>query len=460
MTRSYRIIHFLLDPFLDARFPIGAALTVGGETRFVEAPRWPDLHNYPKVEPLLAAVILGLRAGRGMTDGRPPSPSVSIGPEQSVPESVDDAALWLVDALAGGRRASWPTDLDHPGRPLEEVIWQIACNGRVVCDVHRDGLRAVADRLDEHLKVAFDPTAAECLARVAAEILHREALAAPGDAAHESTPADPPPRPPAPSLDDVERHELDHDGYWFVSRMTTSRPGGEQDTRPAVLRMRVDTGGRYPRLVACLPGLDVGGFIGEGRDPWASMRGATFIPLSADGRLLVDLRDYYDALLHAEHDAAVALVERQARILDGVALALKGPPRPLTAHSHDDLAEVAQKVVHLKRAVSALAGLDRDALDEVTPEAMRRVLERRGWVLAGVQRLAGDSSVAAFEVYRHDTATAACRQRGTVRSVLLPTIRLADYSLRVADWCETVASRHGDVAPAVVLAEALAEVGR
>ena len=117
-------------------------------------------------------------------------------------------------------------------------------------------------------------------------------------------------------------------------------------------------------------------------------------------------------------------------------------------------------LVRVMRAVSALAGLDNDALDAVTPEAMRRVLERRGWKLAGVNRLAGDSSVVAFEVHHHDTARAACKQRGTVRSVLLPALRLADYRLRVADWCEAVASRHGDVAPAVVLAEALAEVGR
>lgn len=49
----------------------------------------------------------------------------------------------------------------------------------------------------------------------------------------------------------------------------------------------------------------------------------------------------------AEVETSAWLIEQQRTILNGVALALKGAPGPLTIHSHHDLAEVAAATVAL-----------------------------------------------------------------------------------------------------------------
>lgn len=103
----------------------------------------------------------------------------------------------------------------------------------------------------------------------------------------------------------------------------------------------------------------------------------------------------------------------------------------------------------LRRAVRALAGLDPDALKSVTPDAMRRVMEARGWSKTGELRFPAVPSRVAFESFDHPTAKGADQN-----AVLVPQrTDASDYPRRVVDWAHDLAARHGDVAPAEVLAE-------
>ena len=108
----------------------------------------------------------------------------------------------------------------------------------------------------------------------------------------------------------------------------------------------------------------------------------------------------------------------------------------------------------LRRAVRALEGLDDTVLTCVTPLAMARVLYMRGWFLVGTQPFPGDVTREAFHIYEHDTAL--CTVRGYTPSVMVPIDKSAgDYPRRVREWARDTATRHGNVAPAEVLAEAL-----
>lgn len=87
----------------------------------------------------------------------------------------------------------------------------------------------------------------------------------------------------SPSLDGtpsramIERHFTEHGGHWLVSRV---RHNGAY--RPMVLRMSFDPHGtRYVWLRATIPGTDYGGVWGE--EPFRSMTGSKFTPLTADG---------------------------------------------------------------------------------------------------------------------------------------------------------------------------------
>ena len=111
-------------------------------------------------------------------------------------------------------------------------------------------------------------------------------------------------------------------------------------------------------------------------------------------------------------------------------------------------------MIALLRAVRALAGLDPAALDAVTPDAMRAVMTRRGWRKVADVPWFADCNVVAFEAYDHDTAVNV--RRGIIRDALIPVLpNAADARLRTVEWAENVATRHGDVAPAEVLAEAM-----
>lgn len=117
----------------------------------------------------------------------------------------------------------------------------------------------------------------------------------------------------------------------------------------------------------------------------------------------------------------------------------------------DAVAEVAR----LRSASRALAGIDAATLDAVTPAAMRAVMERRGWRKVADVPWFADRNEVAFEAYDHDAA--AGLRGGIIRDALVPVLPNAgDAQLRTVEWAENVATRHGDVSPAEVLAEALA----
>lgn len=125
------------------------------------------------------------------------------------------------------------------------------------------------------------------------------------------------------------------------------------------------------------------------------------------------------------------------------------------ADLRDEVADLRAEVARLRAASRALAGIDAATLDAVTPAAMRAVMERRGWRKVADVPWFGDCDVVAFEAYDHDTA--AGLRRGVIRDALVPVLPNAgDARLRTVEWAENVATRHGDVSPAEVLAEALA----
>lgn len=116
----------------------------------------------------------------------------------------------------------------------------------------------------------------------------------------------------------------------------------------------------------------------------------------------------------------------------------------------------------LRAASRALAGIDAATLDAVTPAAMRAVMERRGWTLDARLPWFADRNVVAFESWEHPTAQGAGSRGGSARFVpdvrvaVLPGIDAAEARRYVAEWAWSLATRHGDVSPAEVLAEALA----
>lgn len=103
---------------------------------------------------------------------------------------------------------------------------------------------------------------------------------------------------------------------------------------------------------------------------------------------------------------------------------------------------------HLRRAVRALAGLDDAALDAVTPEAMRLVMMRRGWKRGADERGMLDSSLVVAE----------CYVIGPHRAPVKVPLAFTGETRRmfVAEWAHDAAVQIGEIAPAEILAEALA----
>ena len=108
----------------------------------------------------------------------------------------------------------------------------------------------------------------------------------------------------------------------------------------------------------------------------------------------------------------------------------------------------ARRLDAITRAVRALAGLDAAALDAVTYHGMVDVLCARGWVFIGPRVLDGQWAAERFE---HGTALGGL----PLPAVWVPSLRLDDWGARVVDWATATARRHGDVAPAELLADAL-----
>ena len=118
---------------------------------------------------------------------------------------------------------------------------------------------------------------------------------------------------------------------------------------------------------------------------------------------------------------------------------------------HDRLSQTQGELDALRTASRALSGASRSPLS-VTPETMRGVCKKRGWYLVSTQPFPGEPSRLAFEIYDHNKAN---------HGYEIPCVKIpqsptsGDYTRRVLEWATDVATRHGDISPAEVLAEAL-----
>ena len=102
----------------------------------------------------------------------------------------------------------------------------------------------------------------------------------------------------------------------------------------------------------------------------------------------------------------------------------------------------------LVRASRAISGLDRSALSEAEPDAMRAALVARGWIHDGVRKWPVDLSVT-------DEACYSLRRSGEVVAYANVPVRIGhNYAERVARWCAG-AAEGGDMSPAEWLACAL-----
>lgn len=163
------------------------------------------------------------------------------------------------------------------------------------------------------------------------------------------------------------------------------------------------------------------------------------IALAQEYDALAEITDQY----YREHATRQELWQQEARVNRALA----------AVYRHEAESDL------LLRAVRALAGLDKDSLKATSPDAMRRVLVARGWTKTGEIPWAGDPSRTAFDTYDHPTALGCGGDpMGVIPAVLVPEGPDAhDYPRRVMEWATDVAARHGDVAPAEVLAEAWAK---
>lgn len=87
---------------------------------------------------------------------------------------------------------------------------------------------------------------------------------------------------------------------------------------------------------------------------------------------------------------------------------------------------------------------------------MRSVLRRRGWRRGQDIMWYADRSKVGQEEWDHDSARGEARGRGALAVLVTVLPGAADARRRAVEWAEAVASRHGDVSPAEIVAEALA----
>lgn len=162
-------------------------------------------------------------------------------------------------------------------------------------------------------------------------------------------------------------------------------------------------------------------------------------------------------------DPKLALSQALEDLAEGTVLFAQGKLIPRDLRYREATVHRAQAALYrheaagqglLLRAVRALAGLDKDSLKATSPDAMRRVLAARGWAKTGEIPWPGDPSRTAFDTYDHPTARGG-DPMGVIPAVMVPYgTEARDYPHRVTEWATDLATRHGNVAPAEVLAEA------
>lgn len=115
MTASYRLLFFSPDPFLGARFPLGAVLHVDGVVRIVRAPHLPGTDCLGGAD--LAVAVRRLHARLDSiesADTLPPAfgPYATLSERRSVPPDRD-AVEWVEHLFA--RPTTIPGDVEHRG---------------------------------------------------------------------------------------------------------------------------------------------------------------------------------------------------------------------------------------------------------------------------------------------------------------------------------------------------------
>lgn len=106
MNRRYRLVHFHADPFLGARFPIGALVETDAGLRFVESPRLPSeecLRSNENVA-LLQFVLRALREAHEF-EMDSLGPSVTLAKPYQLPEGERAPERWVEATLGGGTRS-------------------------------------------------------------------------------------------------------------------------------------------------------------------------------------------------------------------------------------------------------------------------------------------------------------------------------------------------------------------
>ena len=107
----------------------------------------------------------------------------------------------------------------------------------------------------------------------------------------------------------------------------------------------------------------------------------------------------------------------------------------------------------LRKAVRAIEGLEPKVLQGITPKQMGKVLLARGWEPIGTRPVPSDHRLVAFTDY--DNVKADGRSPSGIKLyVQIPMqTSFGDYASLVVCWARSVASRHGNLAPAEILAE-------
>lgn len=137
MNRSFRIVHFTPDPFLQTRFAIGAVVHVDGRGYFLQSPRLPDVDCLgSKASVAHLHTVLGMLRGSDRPGLQTPSPDVTFTPPRMLPDSFGDPIAWLKRALAGETADAATEEGAHaPPRPSPKNLARSFFRANGVADV-------------------------------------------------------------------------------------------------------------------------------------------------------------------------------------------------------------------------------------------------------------------------------------------------------------------------------------
>lgn len=129
MTASYRVVHFTPDPFVEARFPLGAVVQdAEGRVQVVQAKRLPSADCLGDAQlAYLAERLRGHLDSITSIDALPPifGPYTELGRRYELPVEVRDPVLW-VRGLFQPMLSTPDTLLAQVGAHLSEPAWPAA----------------------------------------------------------------------------------------------------------------------------------------------------------------------------------------------------------------------------------------------------------------------------------------------------------------------------------------------